>query len=134
MHVQPYLNFNGRCDDAIAFYSAALGAEVTTLMRFKDCPESPMASPDSAEKVMHMELRIGDTVVLGSDAECTGQPTFQGISLALTLATDGEAERAFTALAHGGEVQMPLTRTFFSSGFGMLADRFGVSWMVVVAG
>jgi PhnB protein len=134
MHVQPYLNFDGRCDEAVAFYRTALGAEVTTLMRFKDSPDQQMVGPDSREKVMHMELRIGDTVVMGSDANCAGQPKFQGISLALTLPSDGDAERAFAALAAGGEVQMPLTQTFFSSRFGMVADRFGVPWMIVVAG
>jgi PhnB protein len=136
MQVEPYLFFEGRCDEAIAFYRKALGAEVTMLMRFKDSPEPPApgtCAPGSQDKVMHANLRIGDTMVMASDGRCQGQPSFQGFSLSLTVSDDAAAERAFTALAEGGQVQMPLTKTFFSSRFGMVADRFGVSWMVIVA-
>jgi PhnB protein len=136
MQVQPYLFFDGRCEDAAEFYRRALGAEVTMLMRFKDSPEPPnpdMCPPGAADKVMHMSLRIGDTMVLASDGECRGKPTFQGFSLSLTVPSEAEAERRFAALAEGGQVQMPLAKTFFSPRFGMVADRFGVSWMVYVA-
>jgi PhnB protein len=136
MQVQPYLFFDGRCEEALEFYRGALGAEVTMLMRFKDSPEPPepgMVPPGSEDRVMHARLRIGDTAVLASDGRCLGQPSFQGFSLSLTVSDDGEAERAFASLADRGEVQMPLTTTFFSSRFGMVADRFGVSWMVYVA-
>ncbi len=133
MQVQPYLNFDGRCEEALEFYRSALGAEVTMLTRFKQCPEPGMVSPGSEDKVMHARFRVGEATVLASDGRCKGQPNFQGISLALTVHDDAEAERRFTALADGGQVQMALTKTFFSSGFGMVADRFGVSWMVIVA-
>ncbi len=133
MQVQPYLSFEGRCEEAAEFYRKALGAEVTTLKRFKESPDPGMCSPGSMDKVMHMSFRIGDTTLLASDGRCTGQPNFQGISLTLTVADDAEAERLFASLADGGEVRMPLTKTFFSSRFGMVADRFGMPWMILVA-
>jgi PhnB protein len=136
MQVQPYLFFDGRCEEAAEFYRRTLGAEITMLMRFKDCPEPSkpgMVPPDAAEKVMHMSLRIGETTVLCSDGHCLGKPDFQGFALSLTVADEAEAQRRFAALADGGQVQMPLGKTFFSPQFGMVADRFGVSWMVYVA-
>jgi len=133
MQVQPYLFFDGRCEEAIEFYRRAIGAEVTMLMRFKDAPEPGMSPPGGGDKVMHSSLRIGDTMVLASDGRCGGKPSFQGFSLSLTAADDAEADRLFGALADGGQVQMPLGKTFFSSRFGMVADRFGVGWMVYVA-
>jgi PhnB protein len=136
MQAQPYLFFEGRCEEAVEFYRRALGAEVTTLMRIKDSPEPHppgMVPPGSDNKVMHMVFRIGDTTLMASDGRCSGKPNFQGFSLSLDAADDAQAERLFTALADGGQVQMPLGKTFFSSRFGMVADRFGVSWMVIVA-
>jgi PhnB protein len=133
MHVQPYLFFDGRCEEAVEFYRSTLGAVVLNLLRFKNSPEPGMVQPGSEDKVMHMSFRIGETTVLASDGQCLGQPKFQGFSLTLTVADDAEAERRFTALAEGGQVQMPLSRTFFSTHFGMLVDRFGVSWMILVA-
>jgi PhnB protein len=136
MQIQPYLFFDGRCEEAIGFYRKALGAEVERLLRFKDSPEPPqpgMTPPGSENKVMHASFRIGETTVLASDGRCMGKPTFQGFALSLTVPTDAEAKRLFAALGDGGQVQMPLTKTFFSSSFGMVADRFGVSWMVYVA-
>ena len=135
MQVQPYLFFEGRCEEAIAFYRRTLGADVTMLMRYKDSPEPPqpgMLPPGAENKVMHASLRLGDTTVLASDGRCGGHSSFQGFSLSLTAANDAEAKRLFAALADGGQVQMPLTKTFFASIFGMVADRFGVSWMVYV--
>jgi PhnB protein len=136
MQIQPYLFFNGRCEEAVEFYKKALGAEVTMLMRFKDSPEPPqpgMVPPGSENKVMHSSFRIGETTVLASDGRCLGKPSFEGFSLSLTVPNDAEAERLFAALAESGQVQMPLAKTFFSSRFGMVADRFGVGWMVYVA-
>ncbi|HEY7422692.1 MAG TPA: VOC family protein [Gemmataceae bacterium] len=133
MQVQPYLFFDGRCEEAIEFYRRALGAEVTSLARFKDSPQPAMVPPNAGDKVMHLSCRIGDTILLASDGRCEGRPGFQGFSLSLTVPNDAEAEQKFAALADGGQVQMPLTKTFFSSRFGMVADRFGVSWMVHVA-
>jgi len=133
MNVQPYLTFEGRCDEAIEFYKKALGAEVKMLMRFKDAPDQSMISPGSENKVMHANLRVGDTDLLMSDGRCAGSANFQGFSLAVSAKTDAEAGRMFSALAEGGQVRMPLAKPFFSSSFGMLADKFGVGWMVLVA-
>lgn len=139
MTIQPYLFFDGRCEEALEFYKKTLGAEVTTLMRFKECPE-PQTGEGCGdgrvdpEKVMHCEIRIGETRLLASDGMCQGRPKFEGISLTLSVANDAEAERRFAALAESGQIQMPLTKTFFSSKFGMVADRFGVSWMIIVEG
>jgi PhnB protein len=135
MQVQPYLFFDGRCEEAIAFYRAALGAEVTMLMRFNECPETGPGcnvTPGTENKVMHASLRIGDATVLASDGRCAGQPAFQGFALSLDAPNEAEAERLFGALSDGGQVQMPLDKTFFASRFGMVADRFGVTWMVIV--
>jgi PhnB protein len=131
MQVQPYLMFDGRCDEALGFYRRALGAEMEMLMRFKDAPERSMITPGTEEKVMHSSFRIGDTTIMASDGKCLGKPSFQGFALSLIAADDAAAERMFAALADGGQVQMPLAKTFFASKFGMVADRFGVSWMVL---
>ncbi len=136
MQVQPYLFFDGRCEEALEFYRSELGAKVEMLMRFKDSPEPHppgMVPPGSESKVMHTCFRIGDTQVMASDGRCLGKPSFQGFSLSLTAPDAAEAERLFAALGKGGQVQMPLAKTFFSPRFGMVADRFGVSWMVIVA-
>ena len=136
MQVQPYLNFEGCCEEALEFYRGALGAEVMFMMRYKEMPETPqpgMLPPGSENKIMHAALRIGESTVLASDGRCQGQPRVQGFSLSLTVADEAEAGRVFAALGGGGQVQMPLARTFFSPAFGMLTDRFGVSWMVYVA-
>ena len=135
MQVQPYLFFDGRCEEALSFYKQALGADVTALLRWKDCPEpggQSMTPPGSADKIMHARLRIGETTVMASDGRCQGQPSFRGFSLSITAANETEAKRLFGALAEGGQVQMPLGKTFFSPAFGMVADRFGVGWMVYV--
>ena len=135
MQIQPYLFFEGRAEEAAEFYKRQLGAEVEMMMRNKDAPEKPppgMLPPNSENKVMHMALKIGGTTVLGSDGNCNGKPNFQGFSLSLTVRDEAEATKVFAALADGGQVHMPLAKTFFSPSFGMLADRFGVSWMVLV--
>jgi PhnB protein len=135
MQIQPYLFFEGRCEEAMEFYRKALGAEVTMLMRYKDSPEPPqpgMVPPGAENKVMHSSFKIGETTVMASDGVCSGKPSFQGFSLSVSVSSDGEAERLFAALSDGGKVQMPLAKTFFSSRFGMVADRFGVSWMLIV--
>lgn len=131
MRVEPYLYFEGRCEEAIEFYRQTVGAEVVTLARFKDNPATP-APAGAAEKVLHASLRIGETTVLASDGQCQGKPSFQGFSLALTAASDAEAERLFAALADDGNIQVPLISTSFASRFGMVADRFGVHWTLTV--
>jgi PhnB protein len=136
MEVQPYLFFEGRCEEALEFYCGALGAEVTALMRFRECPDPMppgMLPPGSEDKVMHAALRIGGATVMASDGRCSGQARFGGVSLSLSVPDEATADRFFAALAEGGQVQMPLGKTFFSPRFGMVADRFGVPWMVIVA-
>lgn len=135
MVVQPYLFFEGRCDEALEFYKSALGAEVTFLMRNSESPDEPPPGalpPGSGDKVLHASFRIGDSTVMASDGGCSGSPSFQGVSLSLTAPDVATAERLFNTLTEGGQVQMPFGKTFFSPGFGMTADRFGVSWMVYV--
>jgi PhnB protein len=125
MQVEPYLFFEGRCEEALEYYRSALGAEISAVMRYRE-------SPDAQDKIMHSTFRIGDSTLMASDGHCQGRPAFQGISLTIAVSTEAEADRVFTALADGGQVQMPLTKTFYSPRFGMVADRFGVSWMVIV--
>lgn len=136
MPISPYLFFEGRAEEAAAFYRRALGAEVTMLMRYKDSPEPPdpaMPPHGTGDKVMHMSLQIGDASVMGSDGFCQGNLDFRGFALSLTVPDADEAERRFNALADGGQVRTPLAKTFFSARFGMVEDRFGLLWMVYVA-
>src|SRR5579871_3875213 len=107
--VQPYLFFNGRCDEALEFYKRALGAEVGFLMRFKDSPEPQQHEKQMAEKVMHATFQVGGTMIHASDGRCTGTPKFDGFALSLTVNTPSEAQRLFAALSDGGQVQMPIT-------------------------
>ncbi len=133
MYIQPYLYFDGRCEEAIEFYKHALDARVLMLMRFKDSPVPHQpAVVNSDEKVMHATLRIGESTVFVSDGLSTGKPKFAGITLSMILSNEPDARRCFNALADGGKVDMGLEKTFFSSCFGMLHDRFGVSWLVMV--
>lgn len=131
--VQPYLFFDGRCEEALDFYRTALGAEVTMLLHYKDSPEPPPPGCEApGDKVMHANFHIGATQVMASDGRCEGKPNFQGFALSLSAPDAAEANRRFAALADGGRVEMPLGRTFFSPCFGMVVDRFGVFWMVIV--
>jgi PhnB protein len=133
MNIQCYLNFDGRCEEALEFYRKAAGAEVQELMRHSDSPEAPPEGQMGAgyeNKVMHSSFRIGDTVIMATDGYCQAKGTFQGFSLTLNVKTPEETDRYFNALADGGQVTMPLDKTFWSPRFGMLTDRFGVSWMV----
>jgi PhnB protein len=134
MRVEPYLSFEGRCEEALEFYKKAIGAEVTMLMRFGESPDKSMLSPGSEKKVMHSSVKIGDSVVMATDGRNTGKANFQGISLSITANTDADAKRIFDALSDGGQLQLPLTKTFFASSFGMLSDKFGVNWMVSTPG
>ncbi len=138
MYVEPYLFFEGRCEEAINFYRDAIGAEVTALMRFKDSPEPPskeMCPPGAEDNVMHASFKIGDTTIMAADGMGSGKPNFAGISLAITVPDEATARQYFAALQEGGgQVQAPLTPTFFSPSFGMVADKFGVSWMIVAEG
>jgi len=135
MQLTPYLFFDGRCEEALEFYKKALGAEATLLMRFKDSPQPPppgQLPTGSENKVMHATVRIGDVEFMASDGHCSGNPTFSGFSLSLTLPNEAKVNQAFAALSERGKVDMPLAKTFFSPCFGMLTDRFGVRWMLTV--
>ncbi len=135
MIVQPYIFFEGRAEEALEFYKSALGAEVVSVMRFSEVPDEEArrsAPPGSDNKIMHMAFRVGETMVLGSDGYVRGQPDFKGFGLALSTRDAPEAESVFSALSDGGSVSMPLAETFFSPRFGMVNDRFGVLWMVMV--
>lgn len=140
MQIQPYLFFEGRCEEALNFYRDQLGASIGTMMRFSEAPPMDPAQapegcaggpPPDGNKIMHADFRIGDSTLMASDGMASGKPAFAGVSLSLLVADVAEAERCFQALAQGGQVQAPLSKTFFSPAFGMVADRFGVSWLVV---
>jgi PhnB protein len=131
MQIQPYLFFEGRSEEALEFYKSKLNAMVEFLMRYKDNPDPKYNPPNSGEKVMHSCFRIGDTQVMASDGNCTGKPSFQGFSLTFNAADAAAAKRRFSALAEGGQVNLPLSETFFAKSFGMVADRFGLNWMVM---
>jgi PhnB protein len=131
MNLQPYLFFDGKCEEALDFYKQAVGAEPKMLMRFKDSPDQSMVSPGSHDKIMHAQVQIGDTAVLMSDGRCLGKPNFQGFALTINAKNEAEAGKLFGALSDGGQVTMPLAKTFFAKRFGMLTDKFGVGWMVL---
>ena len=132
--IQPYVFFDGKCEEAIEFYKKALGANVNMLMRFKDSPEPPPpgCGPVDGNKVMHAQFQVGETVIMASDGRATGNPKFEGFALSLSMPKEADVEKAFNALAAGGVVEMPLAKTFFSALFGMVKDKFGVFWMVLV--
>lgn len=134
--IQPYLFFGGRCEEALAFYREALDAQVEMTMRFNESPDpvpEGMLKPGFENKIMHAAFRVGDTTILASDG-CDDAASFNGFSLAISLPTEDEAQRAFRMLAEGGQVTMPLTKTFWSPCYGMLTDKFGIGWMVMVLG
>lgn len=133
--ITPYLLFGGRCEEAIEFYRTTLGAEVEMLMHHKDSPDAPppgMLQPGFEDKVMHATIRIGGATLMASDG-CDDKSRFDGFRLSLAFATEADAHKAFDALSDGGDVAMPLTKTFWSPCFGMVTDRFGVGWMVTIA-
>lgn len=132
--VQPYVFFDGKCEEALQFYTKALGAQITMMMRIKDSPEPPPpgCGPVDSNKIMHAQFQIGETVIMASDGRATGNPKFEGFALSITKETEAEVEKAFNALADGGKAEMPLAKTFFSAKFGMVVDKFGVFWMVLV--
>lgn len=137
LQVQPYLYFRGRTEEALEFYKKTLGASIDCLMRFNESPEPcdpKMVPPGTEHKVMHASFKVGETTLMASDG-CGGEgqeAKFDGITLSISVKTPEEAERVFNLLALGGQVQMPLMKTFFSPKWGMVQDRFGVSWMVIV--
>ena len=131
MQIQPYLFFEGRTEEALEFYQSKLGAKVEFMMRYKENPDPKYNPPNAGEKVMHSCFRVGDTQVMASDGNCSGKPSFQGFSLTFNAADEADARRRFNALAEGGQVNLPLSETFFAKSFGMVEDRFGLNWMVM---
>ena len=131
MAVTPYLFLDGRCEEAIEFYKKDLGAEVGMMMRFKEGPQEHKPSPGSENKIMHACITINGAPLFLSDGECSGKASFQGFSLSLDAKDPAEGKRRFDALAQGGQVRLPLTETFFAKSFGMLADKFGIGWMII---
>src|SRR5689334_12445818 len=132
MNVTPYLNFDGRCEEALNFYKKAVGAEVGMLMRYKESPEQCPGEQPPMDKIMHAAFRIGDTTVMASDCHAKGKPAFQGISLSINARDDAQANKLFGALSDGGHVAVPISRTFFASSFAVVTDQFGVTWMIIV--
>ena len=135
MKVQSYLFFEGRCEEALEFYKEKIGAKVTALMRYSESPAPPRegCTPPPGDKVMHANFSVGETQIMASDGNCSGKPNFQGAALVINVDKEPEAERIFGALSEGGQVFMPLEKTFFSPKFGMLNDKFGLMWMVITA-
>ena len=132
MIVEPYLFFDGRCEEALEFYKKAIGAQVMYMMRFKENPDASSDPPGAGEKILHATFRIGDTTLFASDGSNQGKPNFQGFGLSIAVKTEAETKKIFDALADGGRVELPLQKTFFSPSFGMVFDRFGVMWMVTI--
>lgn len=131
--VQPYLFFGGRCEEALEFYRKSVGAEIVTLRRFKEAPEPVPGLPDCFDdKIMHAAVRVGESMWMASDGQCEGNPNFEGFSLSITAPDESEAERLFAALSEDGLIVMPLEKTFWTSKFGVVQDRFGLSWMVSI--
>ena len=128
--VQPYLIFNGRTQEALDFYSKAIGAKIGLIHRFKDAPDQSMCAPGTGEKIMHSSFQVGDATVMASDGQCMAGAGFEGFSLSINVKQEADAKKFFDALSQGGQVTMPLTKTFFSPAFAMVKDRFGVSWMI----
>ena len=131
MQIEPYLFFEGRTEEALEFYKQKLGAQIDAVIRYKENPEPKYNPPNSDDKVMHSLFRIGDAKVMASDGNCSGKPSFQGFSLTFNARDEADAKKRFNALAEGGKVNLPLGETFFAKSFGMVADRFGVNWMVM---
>lgn len=132
--VEPYLVFNGNCAEALAFYQQALGAQVDMIHRFKDSPDPSMCPPGLGDKIMHVSFRVGNNRLMASDGQCQPGQGFSGFHLSIGLKDEARAEQIFAKLSDGGKVQMPLTKTFWAPKFGMVTDRFGVSWMINVEG
>jgi PhnB protein len=130
VQISPYLNFNGRCSEAFAFYAKTLGGAITFTQTFGESPMKDTVPPEWRDKVMHTTLTIGEQQLMGSDAPPPHYATPQGMTVSLQLASPQDGERIFNALADGGQVRMPFSKTFWSAGFGMVVDRFGIPWMV----
>jgi PhnB protein len=130
MRVNPYLNFNGQCEQAFQFYAEATGAKIDAMMNFESSPMADQMPPEARKMIVHASMRVGDTMIMGSDAPGDRYQKPQGFAVSLIVDTPAEAERIFSALSSGGEVRMALQQTFFAARFGMLTDKFGIPWMI----
>lgn len=134
MQINPYLDFDGRCEEALEFYRTNVGAEIGMTMRFDDNADAMKAHPESKGKILHSAFKIGGNALFASDADCKGKPEFQGISLSITVTNQEQAEKIFSGLSNGGSVTMPLSQTFFAKSYGQVKDKFGIAWMVMFVG
>lgn len=132
MHVLPYLHFDGRCEEALKFYASAIGAKTDAMMRFGESPDPNMAATENKNKIMHAQFKVGDTAIFASDGMSQGTAKFDGFSLTIAADAVEEGRRMFNALLEGGATTIPLSETFFAKLFGMVKDKFGVNWMVIV--
>ena len=134
MNVQTTLNFYGRTEEAVNFYCRTIEAKTLFMMRFRDCPDPSQLRPGMEEKIFHATFRIGSTEIMASDCGCErlNETTFAGCSLLLRVETPEKAEQFFAALSDGGQIQIPLLKTFFAERYGIVIDRFGVSWKIMV--
>lgn len=130
MQINPYLVFNGQCEAAFKFYEKLLGGKITGIMTHANSPMANQVPPEWRDKVMHAHMTVGNSVLMGSDAPPQHFQKPQGFSVSIGVKTVEEGERIFKALSENGAVQMPFQKTFWSPGFGMLTDRFGIPWMV----
>jgi PhnB protein len=130
MQLNPYLTFNGQCEAAFKFYEKVLGGKIEAMMPHEGSPMEQHVPPEWRRKIMHALLRVGESVLMGSDAPPDRHEQMKGFSVTLGINDPQEAERLFHALSENGAVQMPIQKTFWAARFGMLVDQFGTPWMI----
>ena len=130
MQLNPYLFFNGQCEEAFKFYADCLGGQIEAMMSHAGTPAEEHVPAEWRDKIMHARLSVGDQVLMASDAPPEHYQKPQGFSVSIGIKDPAEAERIFNALAENGTVQMPLQQTFWARSFGMCVDRFGIPWMI----
>ncbi|HUN88989.1 MAG TPA: VOC family protein [Terriglobales bacterium] len=134
MHITPYLGFQGKCEEAFKLYEKVLKGKITFIMRYGESPMADKTAPEARNQIMHVTLQVGDESISGADAPGQHYSKPAGFSVAISLKDFAEGERIFKELSAGGQVQMPLQKTFWSPGFAMFIDRYGTPWMVNVEG
>jgi len=130
MQVNPYLAFNGQCADAFKFYEKVLGGKITFTMTWGEMPGADQFPAETHKLIMHSRISIGDQVLMGADAPPDRYQEPKGINVSIHVKDTAEGERIFKALSENGKVTMPFEQTFWSKGFGMCVDQFGIPWMV----
>jgi PhnB protein len=134
MQINPYLNFNGQCETAFKFYEQVLGGKITFRMTWSEMPGADQFPPEMQKLIMHATLNVGDRILMGADSPPDRYQQPKGMNVSLHLKDVAEGERVFNALAEHGNVTMPFQKTFWSPGFGMCVDQFGIPWMVNTEG